>query len=296
MTTKIQAITAVIARLLGARGTKEEPPGSNHNFITVWYNNNVAKIGDGAWCEMTATWAMWTGGAKILKKGRAYTVYAAGDAQRGENGSSWQWGTKGMRRGDQVYYDWSGKKGSISVIDHTGIVEKIVGNGTFYVLEGNTGDGELMRVLRDGKYVVGYTRFAWDRLVTDEPAPTPPKPDPSPKPTPSPAFVKKLQKLLEVDVDGQWGKFTDVRAQRMRTAARCKAGYPKNIRKPFSVINVQLIIDTPADGIWGPKSQAKLVAWIKDFQRIAGLTVDGQWGPKTDNAYVAARKRNLNNF
>lgn len=293
MTTRLEAIRKVAHTLRLAIGTGETPPGSNHNFITEWYNDHVERIGNGAWCEMTATWSMWTSGAKSLKTGRAYTVYAANDAVRGVNGSSWHWGTKGMRAGDQVYYDWAGKKGSVSLVDHTGIVEKINGDGTFYTLEGNTGHGVLARVLRDGKYVVGYTRFDWKRITDETPDPTDP---PKTTKTPNPAMVRRVQRTLEVDVDGQWGKLTDIRAQRMRTASRAKAGWPKNTRHAFSVTNVQIIIDTPADGIWGPKSQAALVKWIKSFQAALGLTVDGQWGPKTDAAYVKLRKNNLNNF
>lgn len=163
MAVKSEVIKAVLNRLRNALGTGESPEGSNSNFIVDWYNKNVDKIGNGPWCEMTDTWAMWTGGAKPLKRGRAYTVYAVEDALNKVNGSSWHWGTKGMRAGDQVYYDWGGEKFSASKVDHTGTVEKINGDGTFYVLEGNIGN-KLRRMHRDKKYVVGYVRFDWDRI------------------------------------------------------------------------------------------------------------------------------------
>lgn len=172
MSTQAQLITKVLDKLRGSLGIGESPDGSNHNFITVWYNANVDKIGDGPWCEETNTWAMWSGGVKSLKVGRAYTVYACEDAVKGANGSSWHWGTAGMRAGDQVYYDWAGGKGNVKTVDHTGTVEKIVGDGTFYVLEGNTSN-MLKRMHRDGKYVVGYVRFDWAKLATSEPTPPP---------------------------------------------------------------------------------------------------------------------------
>jgi len=286
-------IERVLNRLRGALGTGETPPGSNHNFITEWYNKTVKKIGDGPWCEMTNTWAMWTGGAQSLKNGRAYTVWAAQDAQQNVRGSDWFFGTKGMRAGDQVYYDWSGKKGNVNLVDHTGTVEQILGDGTFYVLEGNTAANKLQRMRRDAKFVVGYARFNWDALGPVAPTPVP---KPPAKPKPDVALIKKLQSLLEVTPDGKWGAVTDSRAQLMRTAARAKVGWPKRVNKPFRVLEAQRIIDTTEDNVWGPRSQASMSDWVELFQHALGVPVDGDWGPRTDNAYLAARKRNLNNF
>jgi hypothetical protein len=295
MATKAQLVENVLNRLRSALGTSEHPPGSNYNFIVQWYNDNVDKIGRGAWCEMTNTWAMWTGGVKSLKNGRAYTVWAAQDAQKGINGSSWHWGTKGMQAGDQVYYNWDGRK-AVELVDHTGTAEKIVGNGTFYVLEGNTGD-MLKRKLRDSKYVVGYVRFNWESLVTIVPGPSPiPKPPLSGKPTPNRAKTLRVQDALEVTKDGEWGSKTDARATRLRAAARAHAGYPKNTPWTFNIRDVQDVIDTRIDGVWGPNSQAALVKWIKYMQAILGVEIDGKWGPATDNAFLKLRAQNLNNF
>jgi hypothetical protein len=291
-TTKL-AIDRVLNRLRGALGTGETPPNSNHNFITEWYNKTVAKIGDGPWCEMTNTWAAWTGGAQSLKAGRAYTVYAVRDALAGTRGSSWHWGTKGMKAGDQVYYDWSGRKMNADLVDHTGTVEQILGDGTFHVLEGNTTGNKLLRMRRDGKYVVGYVRLDWEALgpIAPTPAPKPPA-----KPKPNPVTTKRLQSLLEVASDGKWGAVTDSRAQLMRTAARAKVGWPKRVNKPFRIVEVQRIVDTKEDGVWGNRSQASLSGWVELFQHALGVPADGDWGPRTDNAFLAARKRNLNNF
>jgi hypothetical protein len=282
-------------------GLGEYPPGSNHNRTTEWYLTNVdPKLGTNrfAWCEASATKWMWTGGAKSLKRGRAYTVWAANDFVAGVNGSSWHWGTGGILPGDQVYFDWAGRKGSTAVIDHTGLVESVNADGTFYTIEGNIGDA-CRRMLRDSKYVVGYGRFAWSRLVP------PPKPKPRPPassipklPTgrPNPRTVRKLQGLLEVKVDGQWGPTTDQWAMRLRAAARSHVGYPRNTPVAFRHDLVQRVIDTTPDNVWGPKSQAALIRWVKDAQRLLGVTADGEWGPKTDAQYLALRKANLNRF
>lgn len=288
MATKTELVKKLLDRLRGALGTGENPDGSNHNFITDWYNANVEKIGNGPWCEMTNTWAMWTAGFKSLKSGRAYTVYAAQDGQHGANESSWHWGTTGLMAGDQVYYDWDAQKGDTSKVDHTGTVEKINGDGTFYVLEGNT-NNHLERKLRDGKYVVGYVRFAWSRLG-DAPAPTPTEVKPPAKPV---SLVKQIQTACEVAADGLWGPKTDARTLLMRTAARTHCGYPHNVNNHFDIRTVQGVIDTKVDGVWGPKSQAALVYWVKVFQRILGVAGDGLWGPHTDEEFLKERKKYL---
>jgi hypothetical protein len=279
-------------------GLGEDPPGSNHNRTTEWYLKNVdPTLGTNrfAWCEASATKWMWTGGAKSLKRGRAYTVWAANDFVQGVNGSTWHWGTTGISPGDQVFYDWAGRKGSTAVVDHTGLVERVNSDGTFYVIEGNV-QNACRRMLRDSKYVVGYGRFAWARLI---PKPRPPAsaiPPKLPPAKPNPSKVRHLQALLEVTADGQWGPKTDQWAMRMRTAARAHVGYPRNIPVAFREDLVQRVVDTTPDNVWGPKTQAGLVRWVKSAQALLGVTVDGQWGPATDTAYLALRKANLNRY
>lgn len=198
MTTQSEAINAVLDCLRGELGLGESPSGSNSNKIVKWYNENVDKIGNGPWCEMTNTYGPWKTGAKELKVGRAYTVYACTDAQKKVNGSSWHYGTKGMRAGDQVYYDWDQTKGNVAYVDHTGTVEKVNGDGTFYVLEGNIAD-RLQRMKRDKKFVVGYVRLAWSRLSDD----TPPVVEPS----------KPVDDGAQLVVDGELGPKTIARWQ-----------------------------------------------------------------------------------
>lgn len=294
MATQDQLIQSVLNKLRSALGTSEHPPGSNHNFITEWYNAHVDKIGNGAWCEMTQTWAMWECGLKPIKKGRAYTVWGAEDGQNHVGGATWHWGVAGMRAGDQVYYDWSGRKGTVSGIDHTGRVEKINGNGTFYALEGNAND-VLKRTLRDSQFVVGYVRPDWHAMATNPPAPVP-APKPATKPVHDVHLVTAVQRALELVPTGKWDHNTDIWAVRMRTALRAHAGYPHNKVQPFNVKAVQGVIDVVQDGDWGPKSQAALVKWAHEYQKAIGVTADGQWGPGSDNKFLAVRRNNLNNF
>lgn len=284
MTTKVEAIDKLLNQVRSKLGTGENPPGSNSNFIVDWYNRTVERIGNGPWCEMMVTWAMWVSGFANLKRGRAYTVWGAQDAQKAINGSSWHWGTDGMMAGDQVYYDWGGAKRNVQTIDHTGIVERIVGDGTFYTLEGNVSNS-LRRMRRDSKYVVGYVRFAWYLFEVIQT--TPPV---VPKKTvyiPDRNETRAIQQLLEVSADGMWGPATDAKAMRMRSAAQ---GHVVNVREAQAVVN------TTVDGIWGPNSKSALGSWVRRMQIVLHVSSDGAWGPITDNAFLSARKRNLNNY
>jgi hypothetical protein len=105
--------------------------------------------------------------------------------------------------------------------------------------------------------------------------------------------VRAFQTLLEVTSDGKWGDLTDDRAQRMRFASQLHtyAG-----RGSFDIRDVQRVIDADVDGVWGPKSQAKLEQWIPQAQRILGVNADGVWGPDTDSAFWALRKQAYNKF
>jgi hypothetical protein len=282
MITRQQAVKKVLDQLRSALGTGEEPPGSNHNFIVEWYNKMVAKIGNGPWCQMTQTWAFWTAGFKAIMPGESYTVWAAQHAQQGRDGSSWHFGTKGMRAGDRVYFAWDGSKGpdAIQKIDHTSTAEKINGNGTFYSLEGNIGD-KMRRVLRDGKYVVGYVRPDWNKVSQE------PRPKPSPK---NDDEVKELQHLVEANDDGEWGPHTEDRARQMRAASRKHHGWPDSINGSYTVTRVQEILDVRQTGNWDGHTQDALIGWIKKLQKLVGAKPDGWWGKETEDRYQEFRR------
>jgi putative chitinase len=62
---------------------------------------------------------------------------------------------------------------------------------------------------------------------------------------------------------------------------------------PSRVVAMQTLLDVAADGAWGPKSQAALVAWaptgkspdqVKAMQTLLGVTADGAFGPKSSAA------------
>lgn len=280
MASQTQHINAVLNKLRSELGLGESPAGSNKNKIVTWYNRYVDKIGAGAWCEMTNTWAMWTAGAKSLKKGRAYTVWACQDAQKRVNGSSWHWGTKGMKAGDQVYYDWAGNKGEEAYVDHTGTVERILGDGTFYVLEGNISD-KLQRMRRDKTYVVGYVRFDWARLDGN---PTPSTPPSSPSTPPSttaklvvdgalgPKTIAKWQKVMGTPVDGVISPVSD-----LVVAVQ---------RKLKSTVDHRLVID----GV-GIRQDGRRYKTVGALQRYLGSPVDEVMSKPVSEVVKAVQRR-----
>lgn len=145
----------MIAQARKSLGTVEHPPGSNHNYITEWYNANVDRIGNGPWCDMSITmWGALSGNGAAVGE-FAYTVWHAQWFQRR---GQWHTGTGGIRAGDVVFFDWAGTR-SIGGIDHVGLVERVSG-GDIYTIEGNSGD-VCRRVVRDDRYIAGYGRPAY---------------------------------------------------------------------------------------------------------------------------------------
>lgn len=135
----------------------------------------------------------------------------------------------------------------------------------------------------------------WDDEVLKDDD-TKPENEQKPEPTPTTNIVRKIQKALDVVSDGKWGPKTDARALRMRRAASSKRGWPSNRSHSFNVRDVQSVIGTKVDGIWGPLSQAALIGWIKGFQETINVSSDGLWGPKTDGKFVQLRRRYLNKY
>ena len=164
--------TGMIAQARKSLGTVETPPGSNHNYITDYYNANVAKIGNGPWCDMSITmWASLSDNLDAIGGGYAYTVW---HAQKFQSMGCWHSGTSGIRAGDVLFYDWSGSK-NIGAIDHVGLVEYVSG-GVIHTIEGNRGD-KCGRFIADKRFVVGYGRPKYTGVAKTS-APKEPNPEP----------------------------------------------------------------------------------------------------------------------
>jgi hypothetical protein len=142
-------------------GMGEHPPGSNHNKITEWYNTNIARIGNGPWCDMAVTyWAGHSNNLAAILGGRnigyAYTV---AHAQKFQRKGRWHTGIAGIKPGDVVFFDWRGTR-SIRNIDHVGVVERVSGK-RIVTIEGNTTGNSCRRMVRDARFIVGYGRPAY---------------------------------------------------------------------------------------------------------------------------------------
>lgn len=142
---------------------------------------------------------------------------------------------------------------------------------------------------------------AYDSFVKP-PATTKPTPAPAPaKPSPSPStrntrLVERIQRHIEVSVDGEWGPKTDRRAVLMRAASKNKHGWPENTGVMPDIKVVQAVIDTNVDGRWGSNSQSQLIKWIKQMQNIMNVASDGNWGPRTDGKFLQIRRRQNGNY
>jgi hypothetical protein len=148
----VDGMIAVARSLLG---TGENPPESNHNKITKWYGH------DAPWCDMAISYeAAHSDNLRAVCGKFAWTVEHAKAFQRA---GRWHYGLGGARRGDVVFFDWTGTR-KINNIDHVGLIEAVHSDGTITTLEGNTGKiggGQFLRRKRTSAMVVGYGRPAY---------------------------------------------------------------------------------------------------------------------------------------
>jgi peptidoglycan hydrolase-like protein with peptidoglycan-binding domain len=247
-------------------GTKENPPGSNHNLVTTWYGF------DGAWCDMSVSYE--AGHSDNLSAMMGKFAYTVAHAQAFKTNGRWHYGLGGIRAGDIVFFDWSGG-GNIGGIDHVGLVEAVHSNGTITTLEGNTSD-EFRRRVRSA-CVVGYGRPAYG-----DAAPLPPT-DGMLRLGSTGNAVRALQANLNtvmhsgLTVDGQFGALTETAVRAFQTRYKLSA-----------------------DGVYGPQSAAMMKAALAGKTapippkpkppHPPSLTVDGDFGPAT----CAAMQRSLN--
>ncbi|MGG5257444.1 CHAP domain-containing protein [Phycicoccus avicenniae] len=289
--TRAQAVKAVLDRMRSEIGLGETPPGSNNNRIVQWYNDEVERIGRGPWCQMTVTWAFWTGVGRIVR-GRAYTVWAAQDFLL-RNEGTWTYGLAGAQPGDMIFYDWGGRKGDTAFIDHVGLVERVNGDGTVYTLEGNYGD-RLVRMHRDSKYVVGLGRADWSKVVAGGGSSAP---VPAPKPPAAPAAGR-------VAVDGWLGPKTIKAWQRaMGTSADGVISYPRSelvaaVQRHLNKKGARLVVDGKgiASNESGRYPRTGSTSTLRALQRYLGVSADGYLSAPSDAVKALQRKLNTGKF
>lgn len=126
------------------------------------------------WCTSFATWVFYQLTGKNVKDAKNLCFqpqnssinYAAGCGfARNYYKNNKAFYTSNPKAGDQIFFDWSGKKG-FSQVDHTGIVVK-VDNAKVYTVEGNTYSGNKEGVFEHSysltdNCIVGYGRPKYD--------------------------------------------------------------------------------------------------------------------------------------
>lgn len=139
-------------------GTTEQPPGSNYNSVTRWYDNHTHIGARQPWCDETVTMAAFDSETQAAVTYGGYFAYTVAHASAARQHNDYHVGTSGIRAGDVIFYQWEGGSKSIAKIDHVGVVEYVSGN-TIHTIEGNRGDKCARYTVKKGSPVVaGYMR------------------------------------------------------------------------------------------------------------------------------------------
>lgn len=236
-------VSGMLAQARATLGLGESPAGSNHNKITAWYNDEIARIGNGPWCAMAVTyWAGHSGNLGTIFAGKgvgyAYTVWFA---EKFQKEGRWHPRLAGIKPGDVVFFDWSGTR-QIDRIDHVGVVEHVSG-GIIYTIEGNKAD-RCVRVARDSTYIVGYGRPAYSES-------SPSKPASSSRVRAWPGTYYQLKTPMMRGDNVKW----------IQRRLNAKGAAPR----------------VGVDGVFGSKTDRE----VKDYQKAHHLEVDGIVGAKT---------------
>lgn len=258
--------SGMIAQARALLGLGEDPPGSNHNTVTDWYGF------DGPWCDMTISYCAYRSDnlSAVLGKHASTVEHANAFKSAGR----WHYGLGGITAGDVVFFDWGGS-GSISNIDHVGLVEAVHSDGTITTIEGNTSDKCLRR--NRSSCIVGYGRPTYGTGGNSMPST-----DGMLRRDSKGNAVKTLQKNLNtvmsagLTVDGDFGSKTEQAVRAFQSKYKLSV-----------------------DGIYGPDSAAMMRAALAGKTSpikptpnapTGTLTVDGDFGPRT----CAALQRALN--
>ncbi len=225
-------------------GLGESPPGSNSNWITIWYGMDRQP-----WCAMTVSRALAEAGfgntdevhvngiATTTRKGWAYCPYIK---KAFVNAGRWIDDTDAGQPGDVVIFDWDGD----NIGDHVGIVESRLSDGTYLCLEGNNSWNNIAQRRRPQSLIAGFGRLPYDGLGG---------PDvPPPAPDGAPAFPGRTLRYPPLTIG------EDVRVWQAKMSER---GWRK----------------MAVDGAYGPGSRGI----CRQFQQEKGLEVDGKVGPQT---------------
>ena len=156
----LQALAEAVKHL----GLKENPPTSNKTMFGVWYGHDGLK-----WCSIFVSYCFAVGAHKLIcdnfsgsgvkaGKGCAYVPTVCNWLKVT---GQWLGKISHPQPGDIVIFNFKGIEP-----DHIGIVDKDLGNGTYFTIEGNTSlssdsdGGEVARRTRKLSQIEGFGRIA----------------------------------------------------------------------------------------------------------------------------------------
>ena len=147
--TKSNELIAEAAKYVGY--SRYNDPANGTKFGR-WYaeqvNNSYYAQNGVPFCAMAVSY--WLNSAGITCAG--FPTAGCGSAMNGAIAKgAWHSGSTGISAGAVVIFDWNGNGGH----DHTGICTA-VNNGSISTIEGNTGNGQVLRRERANRYVQGY--------------------------------------------------------------------------------------------------------------------------------------------
>jgi peptidoglycan hydrolase-like protein with peptidoglycan-binding domain len=216
--------------------------------------------------------------------------------------------------GSPCFFEWEHD----NLVDHTGIVVAINGDGTVSTIEGNThtagqGNDQVEPRVRSLSLIRGFGVIDWPDTAPPAPAPTPPPaPEPPAPPGHTPgtgwfranhptithasgAAAAEMQSLLGILSDGVWGRITQQavisfqRSHGLGVDGSCGpltwSSLHPVLRKGSIgqvVAEVQREVGCAPDGEFGGITDAQ----TRDFQRTHGLEIDGVVGPATYRAMM----------
>lgn len=223
-------------------GIGETPPWSNH--VPYWDEIGMSNFQGQPWCG-----AFLTAMARRLGIGDQLNyVYCPTGRNSFKN--------RGKLSdvpiiGAPTFFEWEHD----SLVDHTGLVTGINGDGTINTIEGNThraGEGNDMVEVRVRSLTLcrGFGVIDWPGGPAPAPAP-PPVPDSYPP-------------------QGQGNT---------PGTGWFRGNHPQLAKGPYNphVAEMQHLLGIQADGIWGNVTERT----VRSFQQSHGLTVDGVCGPQT---------------
>ena len=239
-------------------GVKESPSGSNKVKYNTEYYGSAVSGSDYAWCAVFVWWVFKHAGCPELYFGGKKSAYCPTIADYYILNKQTVSKSKGQA-GDIVLFDWNQNNSS----DHIGIIESRNSDGSYTCIEGNTSvdnnsdGGQVMRRTRYQSQISWICRPKYTESVA------------------IPATPASNNKLA---VDGQWGKTTTIKTQKV-------LGTTQDGIVSGQLNSCKQYLQGCLTSSWQfVKYSASGSTMVKAIQRLVGASVDGKAGKNTVKA------------